>query len=75
MTNQLISPFFSLHQSLAYMSGFLSLPAVNRRSVFSQLGCLLYVFDVESPEFSRVDMIWFSRVISAVLDVLDQSEE
>lgn len=56
----------------SYMSGFLSLPAVNRRSVFTHVGCLLYVFDVESPEFSRVDMIWFSRVISAVLEVLDQ---
>ncbi|KAG0144202.1 hypothetical protein CROQUDRAFT_660272 [Cronartium quercuum f. sp. fusiforme G11] len=59
----------------SYMSGFLSLPAVNRRSVFSQLSCLLYVFDVESPEFSRVDMIWFSRVISAIIEILDHQPD
>ncbi|CAH7667696.1 Gtr1/RagA G protein conserved region-domain-containing protein [Phakopsora pachyrhizi] len=58
----------------SYMSNFLSMPAVNRRSVFSQVGCLLYVFDVESPEFSSIDMIWFSRVISAILETLSQSE-
>ncbi|MBW0476097.1 hypothetical protein O181_015812 [Austropuccinia psidii MF-1] len=58
----------------SYMSSFVSMPADNRRSVFSQIGCLLYVFDVESPEFSSIDMIWFSRVISAILETLSQSE-
>lgn len=58
----------------SYMHNFLSMPARNRSSVFSQIGCLLYVFDVESPDFSSIDMIWFSRVISALLETLSESE-
>ncbi|PLW21414.1 hypothetical protein PCANC_02524 [Puccinia coronata f. sp. avenae] len=58
----------------SYMHNVLSMPARNRSSVFSQIGCLLYVFDVESPDFSTIDMIWFSRVISAILETLSESE-
>ncbi|KAH9460920.1 hypothetical protein MJO28_009944 [Puccinia striiformis f. sp. tritici] len=58
----------------SYMHNVLSMPARNRSSVFSQIGCLLYVFDVESPDFSTIDMIWFSRVISAILETLSEAE-
>lgn len=53
----------------AYMSSYLA-GGTGSRSIFSQIGGLLYIFDVESPDFSGVDMIWFGRVIAAICDSL-----
>lgn len=47
--------------------------ASGSKSVFGQIGGLLYIFDVESPDFSGVDMIWFGRVIAAICDTLAAS--